>query len=661
MLALLGAREGPARAHEDPDPARRVARRILQRLDGMGKWGGYHTDFAHLARGFAGNDRQLASEVGEALLAAGLLAEKPSVGQRHVFLNPRRAGDIRQADRNRRGTRWIELGAKVRYWLHMSSVPKQVSNTLQSLVTLTEAGIIRLQRPDRALRTALTIIRWGVTPAAGYEASAARYPDEVALIDELGQLTFREIQQRTNALAHALADDGVNEGDNVAIMARNHRGFVEAVVACSKLGAHALFLNTSFSGPQLADVAEREKPKAIIYDEEFAEVLADAGHRRKRYISWARAGGGDQGPDARGADRARRPRQRRRRPRSRARRSSSPPAPPARRRAPRAASRSRWTRWRRCSRRIPLKAREKTMIAAPLFHAWGFAHFTLGMGLSSTIVLKRKFDEEATLSLTAQHGCTALVVVPVMLQRILELDDEVLDRYDLSHVKAVPVSGSALPGSLSERWMDHFGDNLFNLYGSTEVAWATIATPKDLRDAPGTAGKPPRGTVVRIYDEEGQPVEDGETGRIFVGNDLQFEGYTGGGNKDVIDGLMSSGDVGHFDDDGRLFVDGRDDDMIVSGGENVFPQEVEELLEGHDSIKEAAVFGVDDEKFGQRLKAVVVTKKKMSADEVKKYVKTNLAGYKVPRDVEFVDELPRTSTGKVLKRELKERLRARSL
>jgi fatty-acyl-CoA synthase len=535
----------------------------------------------------------------------------------------------------------------------MSSVPKQVSNTLQSLVTLTEAGIIRLQRPDRALRTAISLIRWGVTPAAGYEASAARYPDEVALIDELGQLTFREIQQRTNSLAHALADDGVNEGDNVAIMARNHRGFVEAVVACSKLGAHALFLNTSFSGPQLTDVAEREKPKAIIYDEEFGEVLADAGHRRKRYISWAE-------PEAETKDPTLEQLIERGDPSN-----VVPPQEPGKAiiltsgttGTPKGASRSQPKSLDPVAAllsRIPLKAREKTMIAAPLFHAWGFAHFTLGMGLSSTIVLKRKFDEEATLSLTAQHGCTALVVVPVMLQRILELDDEILDRYDLSHVKAVPVSGSALPGSLSERWMDHFGENLYNLYGSTEVAWATIATPKDLREAPGTAGKPPRGTIVRIYDDEGQPVEDGETGRIFVGNDLQFEGYTGGGNKDVIDGLMSSGDVGHFDEEGRLFVDGRDDDMIVSGGENVFPQEVEELLEGHDNIKEAAVFGVDDEKFGQRLKAVVVTKKKMSADEVKKYVKTNLAGYKVPRDVEFVDELPRTSTGKVLKRELKD-------
>jgi acyl-coenzyme A synthetase/AMP-(fatty) acid ligase len=246
--------------------------------------------------------------------------------------------------------------------------------------------------------------------------------------------------------------------------------------------------------------------------------------------------------------------------------------------------------------------------------------------------------------------------VPVMIQRILELDDEVLGRYDLSKVHAVPVSGSALPGPISERWMDLFGDNLYNLYGSTEVAWATIATPEDLRAAPGTAGKPPRGTVVRLFGEDGNEVPPGETGRIFVGNDLAFEGYTGGGNKDAIGGLLSSGDVGHFDDGGRLFIDGRDDDMIVSGGENVFPGEVEDLLSGHEAVAEAAVFGVEDEQFGQRLKAVIVTRegRDLSADEVKQFVKSNLAGFKVPRDVEFADELPRTSTGKVLKRELRE-------
>jgi acyl-CoA synthetase (AMP-forming)/AMP-acid ligase II len=232
----------------------------------------------------------------------------------------------------------------------------------------------------------------------------------------------------------------------------------------------------------------------------------------------------------------------------------------------------------------------------------------------------------------------------------------VLQRYDLSKLRVVAVSGSALPGDLSDRWMDVFGDNVYNLYGSTEVAWASIATPADLRAAPGTAGRAPHGTIVRIYGDDGKPAKAGETGRIFVGNEMQFEGYTGGGGKDVIDNLLSSGDVGHFDSAGRLFVDGRDDDMIVSGGENVFPAEVEDLLAAHEEITEVAVFGVDDEKFGQRLKAVVVLREGSSLSEadIKAHVKSNLAAYKVPREVEFMDELPRTSTGKVLKRELKD-------
>ena len=256
--------------------------------------------------------------------------------------------------------------------------------------------------------------------------------------------------------------------------------------------------------------------------------------------------------------------------------------------------------------KIPLRARERTMIAAPLFHSWGFAHFTLGLALTSTYVLRRRFDPEETLRATQESGATALVVVPVMIQRILELPAETLDRYDLPNLRVVAASGSALPGELATKWMDTFGDNLYNLYGSTEVAWATIATPEDLRAAPGTAGRPPRGTAVRIVDADGNDVEPGKTGRVFVGNEMAFEGYTGGGGKDVLDGLLSSGDVGHFDSEGRLFIDGRDDEMIVSGGENVFPREVEDLLSDHDQIKEVAVIGVDDEEFGQRLKAFVV-------------------------------------------------------
>jgi acyl-CoA synthetase (AMP-forming)/AMP-acid ligase II len=520
--------------------------------------------------------------------------------------------------------------------------------------TLLGAGIVRPTRPDKLVRIGLALRRFGPTPAAGYTSSAIRYPDEPAVIDELGTLTFAELHRRTNALAHALADAGIVEDDGVAIMCRNHRGFIDATVACSKLGADALYLNTDFAGPQITDVIKRESLRAMIFDEEFTDLVRDAAHRRKRFIAWH---DGDSTPDdptledliAEGDPS-----------------DVVPPGEPGRTviltsgttGTPKGASRAQPDTLDPAAAllsKIPLKARETTMIAAPLFHSWGFAHFSLGLGLSSTLLLRRKFTEEGTLSAVAQPRATALVVVPVMLQRILELPKETLERYDASSLRVIAASGSQLSAALSERVMDTFGDILYNLYGSTEVAWAAIATPEDLRAAPGTVGRPPCGTVVRIYDEEGNEVPPGETGRIFVANEMLFEGYTGGGSKDVIDGLMATGDVGHFDEERRLFIDGRDDEMIVSGGENVFPQEIEELLAKHEAVADVAVFGVDDEKFGQRLKAVVVKKgnAKLSEDDVRSYVKQHTARYKVPREVEFMDELPRNQTGKVLKRELR--------
>jgi fatty-acyl-CoA synthase len=271
-------------------------------------------------------------------------------------------------------------------------------------------------------------------------------------------------------------------------------------------------------------------------------------------------------------------------------------------------------------------------------------------------VLRRRFKPEQCLADIGEHRCEVLVVVPVMLQRILALPEEERERYDTSSLRCVCASGSALPGELAEKWMDAFGDNLYNMYGTTEVAAATLARPRDLRAAPGTAGKPTRGTIVRIYSEGGRPLPQGVTGRIFVGNAMLFEGYTGGGSKDQLDGLMATGDVGYFDPAGRLFVRGRDDEMIVSGGENVFPKEVEDVLSRHKAVAEAACIGVDDEQFGQRLRAFVVLAdgSKASEDELKDWVKSNLARYKVPRDVVFMDGLPRNPTGKVLKRELAE-------
>jgi len=519
--------------------------------------------------------------------------------------------------------------------------------------TLISAGIVAPGRPDRVARAVMALGKWGKTHAAGYAAGAARTPDRLAIVDERGTLTFSEVDRRTTRIANALRARGVSAGAPVALMCRNHRGFVEGTVALNKVGADVLYLNTSFAAPQIADVVKREGASALVYDAEFSELVGPAAKRRKRFISWHE-------PEEKPSD-----------PTLEQLVAEGDPEEPG---APAEASRtviltSGTTGTPKGANRgspdslapaaalldrIPLRARETTMIAAPLFHSWGFAHWTLATALGSTIVLRHRFDPEETLAAVAEHRASALAVVPVMLQRIMDLPAERRAAYDVSSLRVIAASGSALPGPLALRVMDAFGEVLYNLYGSTEVAWATIAGPEDLRAAPGTAGRPPRGTVMRLLDPDGREVPRGETGRIFVANEMQFEGYTGGGNKEIVDGLMSTGDVGHLDAAGRLFVDGRDDDMIVSGGENVFPAEVEDLLHEHEAIREAAVVGVPDEEFGQRLKAFVVVREDadLDADEVRAHVKANLARFKVPRDVEFVDELPRTATGKVLRRAL---------
>jgi fatty-acyl-CoA synthase len=523
--------------------------------------------------------------------------------------------------------------------------------------TLLDTGMFAPTRPDKAVRSLNALHRWGPTPAAAYTGSAIRYPERTAIVDERGTLTFSEVHRRTNALAHELRKAGIGEQNGVAIMSRNHRGFVEATLACSKLGASALYLNTAFAGPQITDVLEREDPVAVIYDEEFTELVREGAAGRTRFVAWSepRARPPASPPDplleeliARGDDSELEPPAEQGRVVILTSGTTGTPKGAARRQPdsiePVAALFS----------KIPLKAREVTVIAAPMFHSWGFAHFTLGLPLASTLVLRRRFDAEETLKAAAQHRASTLALVPVMLQRILDLGPEAIARYDLRALKVIALSGSALPGELATRAMDTFGEVLYNLYGSTEVSWATIATPEDLRAAPGTAGRPPIGTVVKLLDTEGREVRPGEGGRIFVANEMTFEGYTGGGGKEIVRGLMSTGDVGRFDEGGRLFVEGRDDEMIVSGGENVFPREVEDLLADHDQIEEAAVVGVQDEEFGQRLKAFVVARNgtTLTEDAVKGYVKANLASYKVPREVTFLKELPRNETGKVLKREL---------
>jgi fatty-acyl-CoA synthase len=531
-----------------------------------------------------------------------------------------------------------------------------VSDVLFQARVLHEAGVIEPMRPDKALRVARTFLRWGASPATGVAAAAIEHPHEIAILDERGSLTWERLHRRSNALAHAFAAMGIGPGDGVGVMARNHRGFLETTLATAKLGASALYLNTMFAGPQLVEVMRREGPKALVFDEEFDDLLADVDPAVRRIVAWH-----DGAPPvgattieqliADGDD-------------------SDLQPPPDKPRfviltsgttgTPKGAQRSSPDGLMGLAAvldMIPFRGGSTMMIAAPLFHSWGFFHFLVSLPTASTMVLRRRFDPEGTLAAIERTRADVLAAVPVMVQRILALPEEVLGRYSLPSLKIASLSGSALPGELATLWMDRFGDTVYNLYGSTEVAYATVATPADLRAAPGTAGRPPRGTVVRLFDQNGKDVAPGEVGRIFVGNEMKMEGYTGGGNKEAIEGLLSSGDVGHLDEEGRLFVDGRDDEMIVSGGENVFPREVEDLLADLDGISEVAVIGVEDDKFGQRLKAYVVLEEgaALSEADLGAHVKANLASYKTPREVEFLDELPRNATGKVLKRELHER------
>ena len=519
---------------------------------------------------------------------------------------------------------------------------------------LGRAGVIRSYGPRKLVGLGRAVLRWGTGPAGGFASLAVRTPDRVGLIDELGELTFGELHRRSNALARGLQSLGVGEGDSVAVMCRNHRGFVDASIAVAKLGADILYLNTAFAGPQLVDVLQRERPTVVVHDEEFTALLAkaDVEHRLLAWVDGASES--DETLEALIA----------------AHDDSELSAPGRHARiviltsgttgTPKGAPRKEAGIDAAVSMlsRMPLRAGWTTHIAAPLFHTWGFAHLALAMLLGSTVVLRRRFDPEGALRAIEEHRCESFVVIPVMLQRILALPDEILDAHALETLKVVAASGSALPGTMALSWMDHFGDNLYNIYGSTEVAYASIATPEDLRAQPGSAGMPPYGTVVKIFDEDGHEVEQGGVGRIFVGNNMLFEGYTGGGSKDMIDGLMSTGDVGRFDPDGRLYVEGRDDEMIVSGGENVFPKEVEDCLVGHDAVAEAAAIGVDDDDYGKRLRAFVSLRVAGSGqpgeDDLKAHVKAHLAGYKVPREIVILDELPRNATGKVLKRDLVE-------
>jgi fatty-acyl-CoA synthase len=535
----------------------------------------------------------------------------------------------------------------------MAGTSERLRNVTATISTLVSSGIVALERPDKTVRAVSALAKFGPSAAAALEMAAVRKPDTIAVIDDDGIHTWGELGDRASALARALHKRGIKAGSAVGTMLRDQADFPVAVAAISRIGADLILLNTSFAAPQIGGVVEREEVELVICDAEFEGLMKAAGVEVPIMLAGSQtdAGGSESVSDA-----------------VRTAPSEEPPVPETPGRTviltsgttgtPKGARRGKQPGLSEMAAlldKIPYRAGETTVISAPLFHSWGFANMTIQIALANTMVLRRKFSPAQSVEDINRYDASGLVVVPVMLKRMLELEES-QKAVAPGTLRIIALSGSAFPADLALAAASEYGEVCHNLYGSTEVAWATIATPEDLREAPGCAGRPPRGVLVTLVDDEGDEVAQGERGRIFVANEMLFEGYTGGGGKEVLEGMMSTGDVGYFDEGGRLFVEGRDDDMIVSGGENVFPEEVEDCINSHPAVLEAAVVGVPDDEFGQRLRAAVVLNGTAAAtsDELSAHVKEQLARYKVPREILFLDELPRNATGKILRRRIAE-------
>lgn len=526
-----------------------------------------------------------------------------------------------------------------------------MSDLAYTLKVFRRIGLIAPALPHRIIGAGVQLARWGPGFPSGVHACAARFPHQDAVIDDAGSLTWRELSQQINQLTDALRERGIGPGDSVALLARNHRYLIMAMVAIMQRGGRVLLLNTMASRSQLGELARRESAQLILLDEEFLPVAADLP-REDLLLTWSdsesaevptvaetivgRPAKGHQPPERHGSVVIFT--------------SGTTGLPKGARREEPKDLKPLVTYFGA----IPVRGNSTIVVAAPLFHSWGLINFGFGLSTCPTYVLRRTFDPQQVLRDVETHRAKVLVVVPLMMQRLVDVAPDVIAGIDVSCLEITASSGSALAGDLAHRFMDTFTDSVYNFYGATETGWVTIASPRDLREAPGTAGVPPHRTTVKILDADGKVVPQGETGVIHVGNDMAFGGYTDGNTKAFADGLMSTGDLGHFDRDGRLFVSGRDDDMVISGGENVFPRELEDALIEHPAIRDVVVTGIADQTWGQCLAAYVVVREgqQVTEDEVVAYAKERVARFAVPGRTMFLDELPRNPTGKVMKRDL---------
>ncbi|AOS62218.1 AMP-binding protein [Actinoalloteichus hymeniacidonis] len=439
--------------------------------------------------------------------------------------------------------------------------PNSVWSALHGIRTLIDNGVLRPMRPDRLVRLLAALWRWNTSLALGFATGAVRHPDRPAVIDEHGAVSYAELNDRTTRLANGLADLGIREGSWLGVLCGNHRALVETLVAGSKLGANILLLTNNLSPAEITRFLDTHQVDTVIADHDLAPRLPVDERGLTVLTAWTERTTSATTIDQLILDSEPTPRPRRQRSdqsddsvvmltsSSHGLATSVPSRTP-----------SRITPAATVFGRIPLAAGERTLMAAPLSHTWGMSALHLTVVLGATLILLREPTTESILTALKRYRCTSMFARPDMLRGLVDAGPP---EGGLPALRAVVSTGGQLPGDLAARFRNHFGPVLHNLYGTTELSWVSIATPADLRRAPGTVGRPPRDIQVTVRDESGRLLPPDETGQIFV----EGAGWDRGFDENSVaqsseqPGRAFTGDLGHFDATGLLFVDGSKRDV----------------------------------------------------------------------------------------------------
>ncbi|EFV13833.2 AMP-binding protein [Segniliparus rugosus] len=514
------------------------------------------------------------------------------------------------------------------------------------------SGVLGPVGPRTLARMLRAVVRFGPSPATLVAVAAARTPDRLAVVDETGQLSYARLQEQCEAVSAALyAASGRRAPESVGVLCRNHRGFVQALVVALQLGSEVVLVNTELPEAQLGHILRRHRPETLIADAEYLPALASAGYEGRLVVAdLERADGAQTLAGLAAAEGLRPPRVRRP---SRITMLTSGTTGLAKG-VPKSVSPLGVIGLAVSGLNVlRLRAGDVMLVAPPLFHGFGMLAAVASFAVGGTLVCAKKFDGAWALEAIERHRVSVFFGVPVMFQRLLAAAGPAPRRTGLR----LALTGAApMPPHVVREFAGVFGDIMVNGYGSTEVGIVSLAAPRDLAEAPGTVGRPVLGVGVRVLGEDRAQLAPGQTGEVFVKGGLATSAYTedpvkSPAAKEVVAGYISTGDMGHFDADGRLYVDGRADDMIVSGGENIFPGEVEEALCAHAALADVVVRGVPDQEYGQVLRAYVVVAPQSeppTAEELKAHVKGRLERYKVPKEFVFLPEIPRNPSGKVV-------------